>query len=487
MSQFGVEHLCGLVVARFDFFLSPAYLSPLVQSPNANTISSARSSGSRFVVIGIFCLALAWVLWLMGLRLSSAISQAVGLAGFAAYAWKRRSLSAWILTAMVAGVMLGAWFPAHAMGLRVLGSIFLRLIRAIVAPLIFATLVVGIAGHPDLKQVGRMGLKAIIYFEVVTTLALLIGLGAINLTQAGAGVKIPPSAEAQQTRLEQMSGSDILLHAFPENLAKSVAENQILQVVVFSVLFGIGLARVREGRREPVLRFCESLADTMFEFTRIVMYFAPVGVGAAIAYTVGHVGLSVLADYAKLIGTLYGALAVFLLFVLLPVALIARVPLPPFLRVISEPVTIAFGTSSSEAALPRAMEAMEELGVPRRVVSFVIPTGYSFNLDGTSIYLSLATLFIAQAAGIHLSFGRQLIILLTLMLTSKGVAGVSRAAIVILLGTASSLGLPSEPIFLLLGIDPLMDMARTAVNVAGNCLATVVVARWEGEVLAGHP
>jgi len=386
---------------------------------------------------------------------------------------------------MVAGVVAGAWFPEQAVSLRVAGLIFLRLIRAIVAPLIFATLVVGIAGHPDLKQVGRMGLKAIIYFEIVTTLALLIGLGAINLSQAGAGVKIPPSAEALPAQLDRMSGSDLLLHAFPENIAKSVAENQILQVVVFSVLFGIGLARVREGRREPVLRFCEGLADTMFEFTRIVMYFAPVGVGAAIAYTVGHLGLGILADYARLIGTLYAALAVFLCAVLLPVALATRVPLRRFLGAIAEPVTIAFGTSSSEAALPRAMEAMEELGVPRRVVSFVIPTGYSFNLDGSSLYLSLATLFVAQAAGIHLTFGRQLVILFALMLTSKGVAGVSRAALVILLGTASSFGLPSEPIFLLLGIDPLMDMARTAVNVAGNCLATVVVARWEGEPLAG--
>ena len=386
---------------------------------------------------------------------------------------------------MVAGVVAGAWFPAQAVSLRVAGLIFLRLIRAIVAPLIFATLVVGIAGHPDLKQVGRMGLKAIIYFEVVTTLALLIGLGAINLTQAGAGVKIPPSAEAQPTQVDRMSASDLLLHAFPENIAKSVAENQILQVVVFSVFFGIGLARLREGRREPVLRFCEGLADVMFEFTRIVMYFAPLGVGGAIAYTVGHVGLGILGDYARLIGTLYAALAVFLCGVLLPVALVARVPLGRFLRAIAEPVTIAFGTSSSEAALPLAMEKMEELGVPRRVVAFVIPTGYSFNLDGSSLYLSLATLFVAQAAGIHLSFGRQLVILFALMLTSKGVAGVSRAALVILLGTASSFGLPSEPIFLLLGIDPLMDMARTAVNVAGNCLATVVVARWEGEPLAG--
>jgi len=431
------------------------------------------------------CYLVAGALWQMGAHRPSGVAQAAGLVPLAVFAWRRRSLSVWILVAMVAGALLGAWFPAQAVSLRLAGLIFLRLIRAIVAPLIFATLVVGIAGHPDLKQVGRMGLKAIVYFEVVTTLALFIGLAAINITRAGAGVKIPPGEEAQQAHVEQMSGSDFLLHAFPENIAKSVAENQILQVVVFSVFFAIGLARVREGRREPVLRFCEGLADTMFEFTRIVMYFAPIGVGAAIAYTVGHVGLGVLGDFARLIGTLYGALAVFLGGVLLPIALLARVPLRRFLRAIAEPVAIAFGTSSSEAAMPRAMEAMEDMGVPRRLVAFVIPTGYSFNLDGSSIYLSLATMFVAQAAGMHLSFGRQLGIVFALMLTSKGVAGVSRAALVILLATASSFGLPSEPIFLLLGIDPLMDMARTAVNVIGNCLATAVVARWEGEPLAG--
>jgi len=432
------------------------------------------------------CYAVAAALWGAGAHAASGIAQAAGLVPLAAYAWQRRSLSAWIFAAMVGGILLGAWYPAQAVSLRVGGLIFLRLIRAIVAPLIFATLVVGIAGHADLKQVGRMGVKAIVYFEVVTTLALFIGLGAINWSQAGAGVKIPPSPEGQQgTHIEQLSGPDVLLHAFPENIAKSIADNQILQVVVFTVLFAIGLARVRESRREPVLRFCEGLADVMFEFTRIVMYFAPVGVGAAIAYTVGHVGLGVLGDFARLIGTLYAALAVFLCGVLLPVALAARVPLRRFLLAIAEPVAIAFGTSSSEAAMPRAMEVMEELGVSRRLVAFVIPTGYSFNLDGSSLYLSLATVFVAQAAGIHLTFGRQLVILLGLMLTSKGVAGVSRAALVILLATASSFGLPSEPIFLLLGIDPLMDMARTAVNVAGNCLATAVVARWEGEPIAG--
>jgi proton glutamate symport protein len=437
----------------------------------------------RLFLAAIGCYLLAAALWLKGAVTATGLVEAAGLVPLTAYAWRRRSLSFWILVAMVAGVLLGAWFPGQAVSLRLAGLIFLRLIRAIVAPLIFATLVVGIAGHRDLKQVGRMGLKAIVYFEVVTTLALFIGLGAINTSHAGVGVKIQTAEEAQQAHVEQMSGADFLLHAFPENIAKSVSENQILQVVIFRVFFGIGLARVKEGRREAVLRFCEGLADTMFEFTRIVMYFAPVGVGAAIAYTVGHVGLGVLGDFARLIGTLYAALAVFLGAVLLPIALVARVPLGRFVRAIAEPVAIAFGTSSSEAAMPRAMEAMEELGVPRRLVAFVIPTGYSFNLDGSSIYLSLATMFVAQAAGMHLTLSRQLGIVFALMLTSKGVAGVSRAALVILLATASSFGLPSEPIFLLLGIDPLMDMARTAVNVIGNCLATAVVARWEGEEL----
>ncbi|HXZ18831.1 MAG TPA: cation:dicarboxylase symporter family transporter, partial [Candidatus Acidoferrales bacterium] len=343
-------------------------MNPSNSSPVPNHVSSGAF---RLFLGAAACYLLAAALWLMGAHTPSGIAQAAGLGVLAVFAWRRQSLSVWILVAMMAGVLLGAWFPAQATSLRLAGVIFLRLIRAIVAPLIFATLVVGIAGHPDLKQVGRMGLKAIVYFEVVTTLGLLIGLAAINITGAGTGVKIPPAEEAQQGHIEQMTGADFLVHAFPENIAKSVTENQVLQVVVFSVFFAIGLARVREGRREPVLRFCEGLADTMFQFTRIVMYFAPIGVGGAIAYTVGHVGLGVLGDFARLIGTLYGALAVFLGGVLLPIALVARVPLRRFLSAIAEPVAIAFGTSSSEAAMPRAMEAMEELGVSRRLVAFV--------------------------------------------------------------------------------------------------------------------
>ena len=405
----------------------------------------------------------------------------VALAAAVVYACFRPSLTKWILVAMLAGGEIGHDFPALGLSLRLLAQIFLRLIKVIIAPLLFATLVSGIAGHSDLKKVGRMGVKAIIYFELVTTLALFIGLAAINLSQAGVGAQIPASP-AEQVKIEKLTPSETLLHVFPENIAKSVAENQVLQVVVFSLLFGIALAMVKkEEKRRPMLAFAESLTAVMFKFTNIVMLFAPLGVLGAIAYTVASTGVGILGNLARLLLTLYAALAVFLLCVLLPVALLAKVPLKRFVRAVAEPASIAFGTASSEAALPRAMERMEELGVPRSIVAFVMPTGYSFNLDGSTLYLSLAAMFVAQAAGLHLSFGHQLYIVLVLMLTSKGVAGVSRAAIVILLATAGTVGLPTEPIFILLGIDQLMDMGRTAVNVVGNCLATVVIARWEGE------
>ena len=396
---------------------------------------------------------------------------------------RRRSLTAWILISMVIGTMIGHDFPARAAALGVLSQIFLRLIKTIVAPLLFATLVTGIAGHADLKKVGRMGLKSILYFEVVTTLALAIGLGAINLTRAGEGMNVASSTTTSETvkKVEQPTGSDIILHAFPENIAKAVAESQLLQVVIFSILFGIALALVRPERRAPMLSFCESLAEVMFKFTNLVMYFAPIGVGAAMAVTVGKTGIGVLQQLAMVIATLYGALVAFMLLVLLPVALLAKVPLKRFLKAVAEPASIAFGTSTSEAALPRAMERMEEMGVPRRIVAFVMPTGYSFNLDGSTLYLSIAAIFVAQASGHHLALRDQLFMMLALMLTSKGVAGVSRASLVILLGTVASFGLPAEPVAILLAIDPLMDMARTTVNVIGNCLATVVVAKWEGE------
>jgi proton glutamate symport protein len=398
---------------------------------------------------------------------------------------RRASLTTWILIAVVVGGAFGYFFPAAATELRILSTIFIRLIRTIVAPLLFATLVVGIAGHGNLRQVGRMGVKAIIYFEIVTTLALLIGWAAITISRAGVGITLPPPAPGEQAAVPPpQTWQDIVLHVFPENIAKAVADGEVLQVVVFSVIFGAALALVPEPRRRPMLTFTETLAETMFRFTNIVMLFAPIGVGAAIAYTVGHLGIGILVNLAKLLGTMYVAVAVFIAGVLVPVALFARVPLRRFIAAAAEPTSIAFATASSEAALPRAMENMEALGVPRHIVAFVIPTGYSFNLDGSTLYLSLAAMVVALAAGIQLSVGQQFLLLLTLMLTSKGVAGVPRAALVILLGTVSSFGLPAEPVFIILGIDALMDMARTATNVLGNCLATVIIARWEGE-LAG--
>jgi len=393
----------------------------------------------------------------------------------------RRSLTLWIVFSMVVGIELGHDAPGVAMSLKVLSDAFLRLVKTIIAPLVFATLVVGIAGHANLKQVGRMGLKALVYFEVVTTFALFIGLAAINLTKAGVGISQAGVKEETLTAAPPQTAADIILHIFPENIAKSVAEGQVLQVVIFAILFAIGLALTPERPRRVMLEFCESLSEVMFKFTNVVMYFAPLGVGGALAYTVGKMGFAPLLNALQLLLTLYGALIAFVLLVLLPVALLARLPLKRFIAAVAEPVSIAFATTSSEAALPRAMEAMESIGVPRRIVAFVMPTGYSFNLDGTTLYLSLAAVFVAQAAGVPLTFGQQLLMVFTLMLTSKGVAGVPRASLVILLATVASFNLPAWPVFIILGIDALMDMARTAVNVLGNCLASAVVARWEGE------
>jgi len=338
------------------------------------------------------------------------------------YAISRRSFTVWIFVAMLVGAALGHDWPQVALNLRVVSQIFLQLIKTIIAPLLFATLVGGIAGHATLKQVGRMGLKALIYFEVVTTLALVIGLAAINISKAGVGAKIVAPA-GETLPVQRVTATDAILHIFPENIAKSVAEGQVLQVVVFSVLFGIALAMVPEDRRRPMLKLIESLAETMFKFTNIVMYFAPFAVGAAIAYTVASTGIGILANLGKLLVTLYIALIVFVVLVLLPIAWFVGVPIRRFITAVAEPVSIAFGTSSSEAALPAAMENMEAFGVPREIVAFVLPTGYSFNLDGSTLYLSMAAIFVAQVAGIHLSLGQQLLLVLTLMLTSKGVAG----------------------------------------------------------------
>jgi proton glutamate symport protein len=403
------------------------------------------------------------------------------IASLVLYGFFRKTLTAWILISMAVGIEIGLDFPAFAQNLSVLSKIFLRLVKTIIAPILFATLVVGIAGHSNLKQVGRMGWKSILYFEVVTTAALIIGLIAINLSRAGEGIHLPKGFHQDLPPTQPQSWQDVILHIFPENIVKSMYNGDVLPIVVFSVIFGIALAMLREDKRKPMLNFCESLAETMFRFTNIIMYFAPFGVGAAIAVTVGHLGLDILKSLFLLLSTLYLALIAFVLLVLLPVAMLIKLPVKNFVKAVSEPVSIAFATTSSESALPKAMENMEKFGVPRKIVSFVLPTGYTFNLDGTTLYLSLASVFVAQAAGINMSLGEQLLMGLTLMLTSKGVAGVPRASLVILLGTAASFGLPVWPIMAILGIDELMDMARTSVNVIGNTLASCVIARWEGE------
>jgi proton glutamate symport protein len=437
-------------------------------------------------------LLLATLLFAVGIALG--MSHAPSLHGIAAVlrwaaiglltidAWRRRSLTVWIFVAMIAGAEMGFDAPAVAVNLRVLSDIFLRLIKTIVAPLILATLITGIAGHGDLKSVGRMGIKSLIYFEVATTLALVLGLVAINLSHAGVGLSMPASPPSGESvpATAPTHWQDSILHIFPENIAKSVAEGQILQVAVFAIFFGIALACLSQERRAPMLSFFSSLAEVMFKFTNVVMYFAPIGVGAAMAFTVGQMGIGILLNLGKLLLTLYVALIAFTLLVLLPSALLFRVPLRRFLSAVTEPATIAFATSSSEAALPRAMEAMEALGVPRRIVAFVIPAGYSFNSTGSTLYLAVASIFVAQAAGIHLSVGEQVLMLFTLMLTSKGFAGVPRSALVLLFATAATFHLPTEPIFVILGIDAVADMGRTAINVAGNCLASVIVAKWEG-------
>jgi proton glutamate symport protein len=391
---------------------------------------------------------------------------------------KKPSLSVWILIALVAGIAFGALFPGPAKEFGLLGNIFLRLIKSIIAPLLFATLVVGIAGTGSIKTMGRIGGKAILYFEIVTTLALFIGLGAANLVRPGEGVALQAGANpgvatagaTLQTTAE---------HTFPTSIIDAMARGEVLQIVVFSFIFGAACAAI-PGKSRAVVDFCQALSDVMFRYTNYVMLFAPLGVFGAMAATIGDKGLGVLLNLGKLVLTLYATQIFFVVVVLGTVTAIARIPVRRFIRWVREPFLIAYSTASSEAALPLALENMQAFGVPKHIAAFVLPTGYSFNLDGSTLYLSLASMFVAQAAGIHLSFGTQLTMMLTLMLTSKGVAAVPRASLVILAGTLATFNLPVEGVALLLGVDALMDMARTSVNLLGNCLATAVVARWEG-------
>ena len=392
---------------------------------------------------------------------------------------RRLSLTTWIFIGMAAGVALGVVAPGFARQLSPVSRVFLQLIRSIIAPLIFATLVVGIAGGGDMKRMGRIGAKAILYFEIVTTLALFLGLAAVNLVRPGAGIPIHSSAAEAAIPQTEATFSSALEHIFPSSIIDAMARNDALQIVVFAFLFGAACAAIG-AKAEPVVKFCASLAEVMFRYTRYVMYLAPLGVGAALAVVIGNKGVDVLFGLGKLIATMYVSSVLCILFVLCPALILFRIPVRGFYRAVREPFLIGFSTASSEAALPLALENMEQFGVPKHIVGFVIPTGYSFNLVGSALYLSLAAVFVAQAAGVNLSFGAQLLMMLTLMLTSKGVAGVPRAALVILAGTLSTFHLPMEGAAVLLGVDALLDMARTSVNVLGNCLASAVVARWEG-------
>ncbi len=447
--------------------------------------ASRKPNISTATVIGLVFYAAAAISQhsLPGLRPAAIATRVVALLLLAWAASRRRSLTGWIFVGMLAGIELGVDAPHAALASRVFSDIFLRLIRVIVAPLIFGTLVTGIAGHAEAKTVGRLGLKSLVYFEALTTIALLIGLVAIDVSKAGIGLNMSGAHAASVGTLPQttLSWQQFLLHVFPENIASAVADNQILQVAVFAIFFGLALTRMSEAKRAPMLRLCESLTEVMFAFTNFVMLYAPIGVAAALAFTVAQSGLGVMLNLGKLALTLYISILLFALLAMLPALLLARLPLREFLRAVAEPATIAFATSTSEAALPRAIEAMEAFGVPRGIVAFVIPTGYTFNMAGSALYLSIAAIFTAQAAGIHMSLGRQLAMLGVLMLTSKGVAGVARSVLVVLLATASIFALPVEPILVILGVDAIMDMGRTVVNVVGNCLASAVVAQWEGE------
>ena len=396
---------------------------------------------------------------------------------------KRRkiSLTTKIMIGLVVGLVVGWIKPSWGVNSFFLRDIFLNLIKSVISPLIFSTIVVGIASEGDIKRVGRMGVKALIYFEIVTTFALFIGLGVVNFTKPGIGVTLSKST-AELSQIAQNHPKTLIetiVHIFPSNIFDAMAKGDVLQIVAFSILFAAAVMAMKE-RGRPILQWCESLAHVMFKFTEFIMNFAPIGVGAAMAHTIGHQGPGVLINLGKLIGSLYLALIIFVVVVLGAVAIIIRLPIKQFLMAIREPFTIAFATTSSESALPKAMEMMERFGVPNRIVSFVMPTGYSFNLDGTTLYLAVASIFVAQAAGIHFTLGQQLAMMFTLMITSKGVAAVPRASMVILLATCASFGLPAAGVVVILGVDELMDMARTSVNVLGNCLATVVIARWEG-------
>ena len=397
-----------------------------------------------------------------------------------------KRLTLHIFIALIAGILFGWLLPQYAVKMQLLGDLFLRMVKMIIAPLIFATLTVGIAGHGNVKNLGKIGLKTIIYFEIATTIALILGLVMANILKPGAGFNINVSTmslamvEQMQHTPQGLSLAQMLVHSVPVSVVESMAKGDLLQIVVFAIFFALAVCAVGQKAR-PVLDFLQSTCDIMFKFTEYVMKFAPLGVFGAISATIGQNGIGILVSYAKLIAITYLSLITFIVLVLVLACRIINVPFLGILKAIKDPALLAFTTASSEAALPKAMEIMEKFGVPKSIVSFVMPMGYTFNLDGSTLYLTLATLFCAQVVGINIPLEQQLMIMFTLMLTSKGIAGVPRVSLVILTGTLSSFGLPVVGVAVLLGIDQILDMGRTTVNLIGNCVATTVVARWENE------
>ena len=458
--------------------------------PSAATIEKQAPASRTSSIL----LAVAAVLWLAGIAVGihgtgrlGMVLRVTGLVIGAAARLRSGSLLFWTIFAMPAGVELGIDAPHFAEQTHFLGELFLRLVRMIVAPLLFATITTGIAGHGQLRSIGRVALKAVVYFEIVTTIGLILGAAAMYISGAGWGVSLSAGTSAAVSTQSVQSWQQIILNMFPENIAQAVAQNQVLQVAVFSVLFATALAMLPESKRSPLLSILQSLAHVMFQLTKIIMLLAPLAAGAALAFTVSKSGLQTLLPLAQLGITYYLALIAFTLFVQVPTLLIFRIPLRGFIQAVAEPASIGFATTASEAALPLAMERMEEFGVPRWIASFVIPAGYSFNMTGSSVYLSMAAVFCAQASGIHLSLSRLTAMLFVLMLASKGVAGVPRAVLVVLMATASAINLSTAPILLILGIDTLMDMGRTLMNVVGNCIAAAVVGRSEGELNLKEP
>lgn len=399
---------------------------------------------------------------------------------------KNSKLTLAIFISLILGILVGWLAPHFAQKLHPLGVIFLRMVKMIIAPLLFSTLVVGIAGHGDIKSIGKVGLKTLVYFEVVTTLALVIGLFVGNVFQPGVGFHVSANqasinaAQQMATVQTQHSFSGMMSDMFPTSVIQAMAEGNLLQIVIFSLFFALAICAVGQ-KAKPIVEVLNSLTEIMFKFTEYVMYFAPIGIFGAVASTVGESGIGVIAGYAKIVFSLYFALALFVIIVLVAVCKIVKIPFMGLIRTIREPALLAFSTASSEAALPKAMELMEKFGVPKSIVGFVMPTGYTFNLDGSTLYLALGVLFSTQILGIHLSFEQQLVMMLTLMLTSKGIAAVPRVALIVLAGTLASFNYSVIGVAILLGIDQILDMGRTTVNLIGNCVATVVIARWENE------